>query len=67
MKKQNRLIEIQIPASATLEVEVTDLQGKQVYSSKQVQRFELNDVQPGIYVLSIGVNGKFSSSKILLH
>ena len=56
-----------MPASATLEVEVTDLQGKQVYSSKQVQRFELNDVQPGIYVLSIGVNGKFSSSKILLH
>lgn len=65
--QQNRSIEIQMPASAILEVEVTDLQGKKVYQSKQVQRFDLNDVQPGIYVLTIGMNGKFSSSKILLY
>ncbi len=64
--QQNRHFDIQVTNATGFEVEATDMQGKQVFSGKNVASFDLLDARPGVYVLSISANGKTSTAKILL-
>jgi len=64
--QQNRHFDVEVTQATGFEVEVTDMQGKVVFSGKNVDSFDLLDARPGVYVLSIATNGKASTAKILL-
>ena len=64
--QQNRHFDVAASNAAGFEIEVMDMQGKEVFSSKNVNSFDLFDARPGVYVLSISANGKASTAKILL-
>lgn len=64
--QQNRHFEVEATNALGFEIMVTDMQGKEVFSGKNMTSFDLPNARAGLYVMSISANGKGSTAKILL-